>query len=186
MANKPHSDLGLLSDDRVCNNELDRIDSASPVGTLFSEVHRQESGIFEGSSDFSDISTCFSDDEFEFSDDADQDNSLWEEFQRCTFWSPTCVIKPSHCPLQDTQNTKEEISTVKLTSQCKRVSFKPANQLVTVHHMITWNYAYRASRRGPWEQMAQDRARFKHRIEELAVILEPCLKKLFNRAPPTN
>ena len=184
MANKPYTDLGCKSDNKLCDNELSRVDSASP---LFSEVHRQESGIFEGSSDFSDVSNCnFSDDDFDCSDNEDEDNGLWEEFQSCTFWSPTCAIKPSSCPLQDAQSVDEEIPMVKLPSQCKRVSFKPANQLVTVHHMIAWDYAYRACRRGPWEQVAQDRARFKHRIEELAVILEPCLKKLSSRVPPRN
>jgi len=184
MANKPYTNQGLQLNDKLCDNELDGVDSG-PVVASISEVHRQESGIFEGSSDFSDISNYFSDDNFDYSDDSDddedEDTGLWEEFQRSTFWSPTCAIKASRCPLQDT--IEEEIPMVKLTSPCKKVSFKPAHQLVTVHHMITWDYAYRACRRGPWEQMAQDRARFKHRIEELAPVLEPCLKKLSKRIP---
>jgi len=183
MANKPYTDLGLQSNDKLCDNELGRVDS--PVRGA-SNLYRQESGIFEGSSDFSDVSICFSDDNFSDDDDEDEDTGLWEEFQRCTFWSPTCAIKTSHCPIQDTQNVKEEIPMVKFPSTCKKVSFKPAHQLVTVHHMITWDYAYRACRRGPWEQMAQDRARFKRRIEEFAPILEPCLQKLSSRVPPTN
>ena len=76
---------------------------------------------------------------------------------------------------------------VKLSSsKHKKVTFKPDKELVTVHRIIAWEYAYRACRRGPWEQMAQDRARFARRVEELSVIIEPCLKKLINRVPPIN
>ena len=36
----------------------------------------------------------------------------------------------------------------------KKLTFK---ELVTVHCMIARDYAHRVCRRGPWEQMAQDR-----------------------------
>lgn len=41
--------------------------------------------------------------------------------------------------------------------------------------MIQWNYAYRAARRGPWEEMARDRERFRGRINCIGRILEPIL-----------
>ena len=155
----------------------------------FSEVHRQESGIFESSSDFSD--TCFSDNDIEWhSCDEDEgvtednNDNLWKEFQQCTFWSPACTIKQSKCytPPND-EIVEEEIPMANLSpSRHKRVTFKPDKELVTIHCMVTWDYAYRACRRGPWEQMAQDRARFARRIEEVALVLEPCLKKL-NQIP---
>ncbi|XP_015586653.1 uncharacterized protein LOC107263686 [Cephus cinctus] len=44
-----------------------------------------------------------------------------------------------------------------------------------VHTMIKWDYAYRSARRGPWEQMARDRERFKGRINCIARVLEPIL-----------
>ncbi|XP_063987919.1 uncharacterized protein LOC135168027 isoform X1 [Diachasmimorpha longicaudata] len=45
----------------------------------------------------------------------------------------------------------------------------------TIHTMIQWNYAYRAARRGPWEQMARDRDRFRGRINCIGRVLDPIL-----------
>lgn len=42
--------------------------------------------------------------------------------------------------------------------------------------MIQWDYAYRAARKGPWEEMARDRERFKGRINCIRCILEPILQ----------
>ncbi len=57
----------------------------------------------------------------------------------------------------------------------KRVTFKPDSELVVVHHLITWKYAYRACRKGPWEQYAADRERFHKRIQTVNAVLAPCL-----------
>ncbi|XP_062994790.1 protein phosphatase 1 regulatory subunit 15A [Elgaria multicarinata webbii] len=54
----------------------------------------------------------------------------------------------------------------------KKVRFSP---VVTVHPLLVWDYATRAARRGPWEEMARDRCRFRRRIAEVGAILEPCL-----------
>lgn len=47
----------------------------------------------------------------------------------------------------------------------------------TVHPMVAWGHAYREARRGPWEQQARDRARFKQRIgtaeAALSWVLQP-------------
>lgn len=50
----------------------------------------------------------------------------------------------------------------------KRVRFdlKPK-----VHVMHTWDYAYRAARKGGWQQIALDRERFQQRIKRIAPIL---------------
>ncbi|XP_076618427.1 protein phosphatase 1 regulatory subunit 15 isoform X2 [Colletes latitarsis] len=44
-----------------------------------------------------------------------------------------------------------------------------------VHTMVHWDYAYRAARRGPWEEMARDRERFKGRINCIERVLNPIL-----------
>lgn len=190
MATSSSSKMRLLPGSELCDSPL----SNSDANPALSEVHRQESGIFEGSSDFSD--NCFSDNDIEWhSCDEDEEcavedsnASLWEEFQQCTFWSPACTIKQSQCPPPANSDiVEEEIPMIKLSSsRHKKVTFKPDKELVTIHRIIAWDYAYRACRRGPWEQMAQDRARFARRIEEVADVVEPCLKKLLNQIPPAN
>ncbi|XP_046743948.1 uncharacterized protein LOC124409976 isoform X3 [Diprion similis] len=44
-----------------------------------------------------------------------------------------------------------------------------------IHTMIAWDYAYRAARKGPWEAMVRDRARFKDLINKMSQILDPIL-----------
>lgn len=51
------------------------------------------------------------------------------------------------------------------------------NPMPIIHTMIQWNYAYRAARRGPWEEMARDRERFRSRINCVGHVLEPVLAK---------
>ena len=57
----------------------------------------------------------------------------------------------------------------------KQVRFKPDPELAEVHVIVAWEYAYRAARRGPWEEYARDRARFRRRVDCVASVLEPCL-----------
>ncbi|XP_074111247.1 protein phosphatase 1 regulatory subunit 15 [Cotesia typhae] len=45
----------------------------------------------------------------------------------------------------------------------------------TVHTIIKWDFAYRAARKGPWEQMARDRVRFRTRIFSTGRVIEPVL-----------
>ncbi|XP_012221254.1 uncharacterized protein PPP1R15 [Linepithema humile] len=54
----------------------------------------------------------------------------------------------------------------------KKVSF---DLNPVVHLMVKWGYAYRAARKGPWEQMARDNERFKGRIDSIAAVLDPIL-----------
>jgi hypothetical protein len=54
----------------------------------------------------------------------------------------------------------------------KRVHF--AEDLVCVY-FISWNEVHRAARKGPWEQLAIDRARFTHRIASMSNIFEHIL-----------
>lgn len=57
--------------------------------------------------------------------------------------------------------------------QCtKKVRFSPK---VTVHPIITWSFAHRMARKGPWEEYARDRSRFQRRIAETEAAIGFCL-----------
>lgn len=51
------------------------------------------------------------------------------------------------------------------------------NDRTNVHLMVAWDFAYRAARLGPWEQMARDRCRFRDRILRLEMTLSPVLRE---------
>lgn len=55
----------------------------------------------------------------------------------------------------------------------QRVSFGAVKE----HPMVTWAYAYRQARRGPWEQYARDAARFSRHIAELEPVISPVLQE---------
>uniref|UniRef100_W5M566 Protein phosphatase 1, regulatory subunit 15B n=1 Tax=Lepisosteus oculatus TaxID=7918 RepID=W5M566_LEPOC len=78
--------------------------------------------------------------------------------QRAVWKKPSCV------------NTLDVEKTGRNTE--KKVSFSP---VVQVHVMHAWSFALRAARRGPWEEMARDRARFRRRIEETEKAIGHCL-----------
>ena len=86
----------------------------------------------------------------------------------------TCSATGNEHTLIVTHTRDKEFNT-DANSCRKRVSFKPDSELVVVHYIIAWAYAYRACRRGPWEQLAADRERFSRRIQTVDSILAPCL-----------
>ncbi|XP_050410287.1 uncharacterized protein LOC126824901 [Patella vulgata] len=61
-------------------------------------------------------------------------------------------------------------------NKTKKVHFADEDKLVVVHRMYAWSFAYRACRRGPWEQYARDRERFHRRIQDIEKIISPILK----------
>ena len=73
-------------------------------------------------------------------------------------------------PFCDTKNTEKKKSR-------KKVCFQTDEDLVEVHQMIHWDFAYRKARKGTWEQAAADRCRFMRRINEFELILSPCLRR---------
>lgn len=61
-----------------------------------------------------------------------------------------------------------------LFKNLKKVSFNEKENKVKI--MVTWKLAYEMARKKYWEFIALDRIRFKHRIEKLAVVLNPILR----------
>lgn len=59
-------------------------------------------------------------------------------------------------------------------AQKKKVHFEND---VEVHHIVTWEYAYRKARIGPWKYLATNRAHFQRRIQEIENVIEPVLVK---------
>ncbi|XP_014678225.1 PREDICTED: uncharacterized protein LOC106818026 [Priapulus caudatus] len=76
--------------------------------------------------------------------------------------------KPTERGLGESAGTAEE------SNSKKQVKF--AKNLVKIHPIICWAHAYRAARKGPWEEYARDRSRFQRRI----CTLEPTLAKHVN------
>lgn len=56
----------------------------------------------------------------------------------------------------------------------KTVRFESTPQ---IHYMVTYDFAYRQSRIGYWEQHARDRVRFQNRISQMEKILTDIFNK---------
>ncbi|XP_073427007.1 uncharacterized protein [Dendrobates tinctorius] len=76
--------------------------------------------------------------------------------------------KSTHKCTLPKQETKEEAD-----HSAKKVRF---SSKVTVHPIITWSFAHRMARKGPWEVYARDRSRFQRRIAETEAAIGFCLK----------
>lgn len=59
----------------------------------------------------------------------------------------------------------------------RKVHFADENKLEEVHPIIAWSYAYQAARKGPWEEYARDRERFRNRIMAAEKIINPVLQR---------
>lgn len=177
----------LLTAGNSCMNRCDSKD--------FSE---HESGFFESngdSDDFDEVDDCN-----QCNLDMEEQDKLWMEFQANSLMLPYCRIPnslgvrrpPKPPPTIRVKNTKKETKKsvngvtssvshpdklVSCEKHGRKVRFRDGPDLVTVHHLIAWDFAYRASRKGPWEEYARDRDRFQKRIEETAKVVEICLIK---------
>ncbi|XP_007883994.2 protein phosphatase 1 regulatory subunit 15B-like [Callorhinchus milii] len=70
--------------------------------------------------------------------------------------------------------TEQQDSDGKKPKSIKKVRFSPN---VELHRMITWSFAYRAARKGPWEECGRDRCRFQRRIAETETIIGRCFEQ---------
>nr|XP_046250202.1 protein phosphatase 1 regulatory subunit 15B [Scatophagus argus] len=79
---------------------------------------------------------------------------------------PDKTLVPWKRPGQTVERKESKASTTQ-----KKVRFSP---LVQVHVMRTWPFARQASRKGPWEEMARDRDRFRRRIRDTEQAIGHC------------
>uniref|UniRef100_A0ACB8EWC3 Uncharacterized protein n=2 Tax=Sphaerodactylus townsendi TaxID=933632 RepID=A0ACB8EWC3_9SAUR len=112
-----------------------------------------------------------------------QEDSRLEEF--CDLPKPSedqrsATGHPPHSSCQlgterncDLVTTETSLDSRKEHQTVKKVRF---SSKVAVHTLVVWDYASRAARRGPWEEMARDRCRFQRRIAEVGALLKPCLE----------
>ena len=84
---------------------------------------------------------------------------------------------PTHPSLEQKLSNEPHSKTTANKALRKRVCFKPEAELVKVHLIVAWDFAYRNARKGPWEELARDRDRFRRRIDNLSEVLEPCLQR---------
>lgn len=141
----------LVSDSSIDSNSSCEIifnDSTE----LNNEERISESEIYDGD-DYDDYEDYDSDDD---TDDNKDDN---EEVGSCSSESES---DGDTSPNEDSYSNKP-----------KKVTF---NLKPVIHTMFKWDYAYRAARKGPWEQIARDRFRFNGRISNYHLILDPILQ----------
>lgn len=72
---------------------------------------------------------------------------------------------------------KSDLDSTDNIEKSKCVRFAVDSELVTVHHMFAWSYAYKQSRKSVWVEAASNRFHFKRRIDTVATVLEPVLQK---------
>ncbi|KAK2848159.1 hypothetical protein Q7C36_009841 [Tachysurus vachellii] len=82
-----------------------------------------------------------------------------------------CVEKPAKVPWKKPLNKTVDAKITKKISTLKRVKFSP---IVQIHKMRAWSFALQACRKGPWEEHARDRDRFKRRIWETEQAIGYC------------
>ncbi|XP_043675815.1 uncharacterized protein LOC122632721 [Vespula pensylvanica] len=110
-------------------------------------------------------SSVDSEDNYEIVFETDSENIYDSDFDYNESTDESQNENESECEI--TQNEKT------YNFQTRKVTF---NLTPVVHTMVQWDYAYRAARKGPWEEMARDRERFKGRINCIRCILEPILQ----------
>lgn len=125
-------------------------------------------GVIEVISDQSDLE-CATDEE---SDDDYDDEDEEEEDDEDEVDSSTLYPKKTENCFLITGESSQPDSGFGEDIPTKKVRF---NLNPEVHLMCTWNFAYRAARKGHWEAYARDRDRFKRRVEGLEHILNPVL-----------
>lgn len=124
---------------------------------LPSECESEDSFIvFEDSSKCFDFDTNEESSDLTSSSDEDSDDSDVMDF---------CSTTPS-----------EGSCRIQVLSPCKKVRFAVGKNLCEMHPMVQWSFAYQKARKGPWEQFAVDRMRFRNRVSDIEPVLNVILQ----------
>ncbi|XP_018303567.1 uncharacterized protein PPP1R15 isoform X2 [Mycetomoellerius zeteki] len=165
-----------LDEQKATERPRIRYDCLTKINDERKDYNRQmQKNLFQHRRLPSDSSEC-SDDfiSFENTDCNKRENTSTSSFATEDF--DGCVETNLHdgdCQQDDSIIFADENNEELTNTQIKKVSFDPTP---VVHVMVTWNYAYRAARRGPWEELARDNERFRGRIKSIAIVLDPILK----------
>ncbi|XP_015183363.1 PREDICTED: suppressor protein SRP40 [Polistes dominula] len=164
--NVPPTPEFLSNDETKTESTLlsDSSDSSSSCEIIFNDS--TELNNEEGNSEFDIYGSDDNDDnDTETSDDDSEEND-------------SCSSSSSSS--ENESDSESEDDSIENTNECncrrrttKKVTFDLSP---VVHTMFKWDYAYRAARKGPWEEMARDRCRFNGRINNCHLILSPVLQ----------
>ncbi|XP_069763519.1 protein phosphatase 1 regulatory subunit 15B-like [Narcine bancroftii] len=88
--------------------------------------------------------------------------------------TPGLCFNADTCGVEQSASTSKQETHENQRKTLKKVRFNP---VVEVHQMIVWDFAYRAARKGPWEQYARDRSRFQRRIANTEAAIGFCLEQ---------
>ncbi|XP_072348601.1 protein phosphatase 1 regulatory subunit 15B-like [Scyliorhinus torazame] len=103
------------------------------------------------------------------------DNRIMDGVQNTEMLEEATAASPSLCETKDCSTPTVKQGACPLQEKTlKKVRFSP---VVTVHRMIVWGFAYRAARKGSWEQCARDRSRFQRRIVETEAVIASCFER---------
>ncbi|KOC60824.1 Protein phosphatase 1 regulatory subunit 15A [Habropoda laboriosa] len=104
------------------------------------------------------------------------ESSIDSEDSYCiVFETSSEVTYKSDLDSEESEETSEDEGGCKDEESVPPVQKVKFNLNPVVHVMMHWDYAYRAARKGPWEEMARDRERFRGRINCIERVLNPIL-----------
>lgn len=169
-----HSDCNSSSGDSLCSMECcnDGTSLCDEDFIVFEEqMFDEEEDFYVAASDCAQMDSrkCLKESSEELRCSIDSNNFLQSE-RCCDLVSrkcdETCIAKTTDIKQKNVSNEKP-----------RKVRFQTDVNLVVIHHMKYWDFAYREARKGPWELAAADRCRFARRIKDLDLVISPCLQR---------
>ncbi|KAF6207794.1 hypothetical protein GE061_016242 [Apolygus lucorum] len=133
------------------------------------ESTEDEPVIFDESDDDDDCST---------DEDLDDIDNCVLISHNCDFYSPQRTLsrlEEANLKWNKTYGSVPTKSKSDKSCASKKVKFAEGKDLAKVKRLVTWEFAHRAARVGPWEMYHRDSERFKSRISSLSSVISPVL-----------